>query len=222
MLEEDHQSTERIMKVKLKQAPQQRDAEATRAKILDAAEEEFALAGLSGARTEAIAARTGVTKAMIYYYFSSKEQLYEAVLERAFAEHIRSAQDPRWLSGDPAESLEQFMRQFLFRAAHNPNIPAIVAHEALQNKGKYYKQVGIISVYQTIAMILERGMQEDVFRTVDAYHAAVTVIGACVFYFCSRENIKSLWPDRDILSEEMVNAHMDEAVHLIMNGLRKV
>jgi len=50
------------MKVKLRQTTQPRDAEATRGKILDAAEVEFAMSGLSGARTEAIAAHTGVTR----------------------------------------------------------------------------------------------------------------------------------------------------------------
>jgi AcrR family transcriptional regulator len=208
------------MKVKLRQQTSQpRDAEATKARILDAAEEEFASAGLSGARTEAIASRTGVTKAMLYYYFQSKEQLYQAVLERLFSDHILAVKDPAWDEGDPAEMLERYIRQFLSRASRNPNIPAIVAYEAMQNKGKYYKEVGIISTYQTIARILERGMQSGKFRQVDAYHAAVTIVGACVFYFCSRENIKHLWDDCDILSQDMVNAHMDEAARLIMKGL---
>jgi AcrR family transcriptional regulator len=208
------------MKVKLKAATQSRDAEATKARILDAAEEEFAAAGLTGARTEAIAARTAVTKAMIYYYFDSKEGLYEAVLNRAFSESIQAALDPQWESGDPKEKLELFIRQFLARSATNPNIPAIVAHEAMQNKGKYYKQVGVIGFYQTIARILERGMVAGMFRHVDAYHTAVTIVGACVFYFCSRENIKHLWVDTDIMSPGMVQAHMDEAIKLIMNGLK--
>lgn len=55
---------------------QVRDPEATKVQILDAAESEFAKHGLSGAWTEAIASRSGVTKAMIYYYLESKEGLY--------------------------------------------------------------------------------------------------------------------------------------------------
>lgn len=59
-----------------------RDREATKADILDAAEEEFGKSGLAGARIDAIADRTGVTKAMIYYYFKSKEALYQEVFQR--------------------------------------------------------------------------------------------------------------------------------------------
>ncbi len=60
------------------------DAPATRDRILDAAERAFADGGFAGARVDAIAAEAGVNKAMLYYYFASKEGLYRAVLERVF------------------------------------------------------------------------------------------------------------------------------------------
>jgi len=56
----------------------------TRDRILDAAEQAFADSGYAGARVNAIAAAAGANKAMIYYYFKSKEGLYRAVLERTF------------------------------------------------------------------------------------------------------------------------------------------
>ena len=60
------------------------NAERTKQEILAAATSEFAEHGLSGARVDAIAARTRTTKRMIYYYFGGKEQLYLAVLEEAY------------------------------------------------------------------------------------------------------------------------------------------
>src|ERR1700757_4574040 len=53
----------------------------TRQRILDAAAREFSAHGLAGARTEAIAAAAGVNKALLYYYFDSKDRLYLAALE---------------------------------------------------------------------------------------------------------------------------------------------
>ena len=63
-----------------------RDADRTRRDILAVATSEFAERGYSGARVDEIAARTRTTKRMIYYYFGSKEGLYLAVLERAYAQ----------------------------------------------------------------------------------------------------------------------------------------
>src|SRR5271156_6175319 len=63
----------------------------TRAAILSAAGRIFAKAGLAGARTDDIAAAAGVNKALLYYYFKSKESLYEAVVEDHFREFNRQA-----------------------------------------------------------------------------------------------------------------------------------
>jgi TetR/AcrR family transcriptional regulator len=66
------------------EAQAERSAE-TRSRILDAALSEFAAYGLAGARTEQIAAAAGVNKALLYYYFESKEKLYAAALEMVSA-----------------------------------------------------------------------------------------------------------------------------------------
>src|SRR5260370_12505031 len=63
----------------------------TRAAILAAAERQFAKAGLPGSRTDEIAAEAGVNKALLYYYFKSKEHLYEAVIKDHFREFNRQA-----------------------------------------------------------------------------------------------------------------------------------
>jgi AcrR family transcriptional regulator len=59
-----------------------RDAEATRQRLLDAAEEEFAARGIAGARVDRIARAAGSNKAQIYHYFGSKYGLFEAVFDR--------------------------------------------------------------------------------------------------------------------------------------------
>src|SRR3954451_21603401 len=62
-----------------------RDAERSRAALLDAAEVEFADKGLAGARVETIAARAGLNKQLISYYFGGKAGLYDAIVERWYA-----------------------------------------------------------------------------------------------------------------------------------------
>lgn len=63
-----------------------RDAERTRSALLDAAVVEFGAKGLAGARVDVIAARAGVNKQLISYYFGGKQGLYEAILERWYAQ----------------------------------------------------------------------------------------------------------------------------------------
>ena len=63
-----------------------RNPDATRARILAAAEELFAAAGFAGTRIDAVAARAGANKRMIYHYFGGKEALFEAVLRHCLAD----------------------------------------------------------------------------------------------------------------------------------------
>ena len=62
-----------------------RDAAATQKRLLDAAEREFAQRGFAGARLKDIASSAGVQTTLIHHYFSDKQGLYRAVLDRALA-----------------------------------------------------------------------------------------------------------------------------------------
>lgn len=196
-----------------------RDPEATKTAILEAAEAEFAQHGLLGGRTEAIAAQMGVTKAMIYYYFKSKEGLYQAVLKRAFSEVAHPIEELELEQLPPEQALEQFFQVFLAFTSHNPNLPRILCHEGVQNQGKYYKQSGILTLFRTLVAILERGVAEGVFRQLDPWHAAINAVGVGVFYFIGQENLQHHFPGTNMLGEDMLEQHSTEAINLIMAGV---
>jgi len=199
-----------------------RDAELTKARILDAAEDEFAKAGLLGARTEAIAANTKVTKAMIYYYFVDKEKLYQAVLERVFARRVSAIQKLDLVGTSPEEALRLIVVSFLNDISQHPNLSAIMFYEAMQNKGRFYKDIAIATLYEPLENIISKGIETGAFRQIDPRHSAVNIMGACVFYFCARENVKHLWePGTDLLSPEMVEQHISEAADFVLAGVRK-
>ena len=197
-----------------------RNSEATKTQILDAAEAEFAVTGLSAARTEAIAAKTGVTKAMIYYYFQSKEELYRAVLERCFNTALGMMEQLQLDCLPPDAALVRLLEQLLSCMSENPHISSILTLEAIQNKGKYYPtQLGDL-LYGTMIQILEQGIELGVFRQVEARHTAVNIVGTCAFYFTAQENLKYLWQGKRMLGKEQLQCHTQEAIDLIMAGVR--
>ena len=146
----------------------QRDPERTRQEILDVALAEFARNGYSGARVDEIAARTRTTKRMIYYYFTSKEQLYIAVLERAYStardaeqrldvDHLDPVSAMRALAEltfDHHESHQDFIRLVTIENVHRAEFIAQSAALAELN-------TPAVSV---IAAILERGYATGAFR----------------------------------------------------------
>jgi len=87
----------------------QRDAEATRRRLLEAAAAEFAELGIAGARVDRIAAAARTNKAQIYHYFGSKDGLFEAVLAGLL--HAVVETDP-FDADDLPESMGRIFDQF--------------------------------------------------------------------------------------------------------------
>jgi TetR/AcrR family transcriptional regulator len=196
-----------------------RDAQATQAVILKAAEEEFAVHGFTATRTEAIAAKTGVAKSMIYYYFHDKEGLYRAVLERSHAELLHICQQLDVDNLTPDVALEHFLVALLDCLSRNPKLPMIMFHEAVQNQGKYYKQSSSESIDITLMQILERGVTTGVFRQLDPFQAAINIMGACLFYFVGAGNIGQHPQGKKLLSKAMLEQHKQDAIAFILAGV---
>jgi TetR/AcrR family transcriptional regulator len=204
------------------QKPRQaRDPEATKAQILNAAEEEFARHGLSGARMEAIAAGTGVTKAMIYYYFENKEQLYQAVLQRPANELLDAIKQLPLDELAPEKALEMLVRGAIAHEASHPYQQMILFQEASQNRGKYFAKADWQAPFAYLLKILERGMADGTFRPVDPWLTAINIAGVCNFYFTTYDNVKHIAPDWDFRNPAMVERHTQEAIAFILAGVRR-
>ena len=189
--------------------------------ILAAAEEEFAKHGLTAARTEAIAAKTGVAKSMIYYYFKDKEGLYQAVLKRAHSELLQTSLQLDLDHLSPESALEKFLTALLDCVSRNPKLPMIMFHEAVQNQGQYYKRSSSFSIDKALVEILERGVATGAFRQLDPFQSTINIMGTCLFYFIGIGNIQHYPQGKRLLSKAMLEQHSQEAIALILAGVRK-
>ncbi|MBD2354196.1 TetR/AcrR family transcriptional regulator [Tolypothrix sp. FACHB-123] len=200
---------------------QVRDAEVTKRQILDAAEAEFSRNGLSGARTEAISKGAGVTTAMIYYYFESKEGLYQAVLQRPAVEMHEWFKRLNLDSLPPEEALKLVIREAIAYEAAHPKQGMLWFQEANQNHGKYFKLGNWQDNFAYLIRILERGMAAGCFRPLDPFLVTLQIAGVCTFYFNAHENLKHVSPDVQLLSPEMIEQYTQQAVNLILAGVRR-
>jgi TetR/AcrR family transcriptional regulator len=198
-----------------------RDAEATQQQILDAAEQEFAHHGLKGARMSAIAQAAQVTSASLHYYFENKENLYKAVLQRPVDEvqEILKQQDFDALS--PAEALKQIIRIAIANEAANPQRQMLWFQESSQNQGAFFKECNVLTLHEYLLKVLERGVQEGVFRPLKPFLTLTYILSICLFYFTVHENWKHLTPELDRLSPEMVEEHTAEAITFILAAIQK-
>jgi AcrR family transcriptional regulator len=180
-----------------------RDAERTRAEIIEVATDEFAQHGYSGARVDEIANRTRTTKRMIYYYFGGKEQLYLAVLERAYAE-IRAAE--RTADVDHLDPVAAVRRLAEVTFDHHEAHPAFIQLVGVENaqQAKHMTHVARLvdlnsSAVAVLHGVLERGRRDGVFRAdVDALDVHMMISSFCFFRVANRHTFRALF-DRDLL-----------------------
>ncbi len=193
---------------------------ASRATILAAAERLFAEQGLAGARTDAIAALAGVNKALLYYYFKSKEELYGAVLEEHFREFNHQALNVLRSPGPARAVLLRYVgMHFDFISAHHRYaslfqqcvaaggaLPRRLARKYLQPRSEAFGQ------------LLERGMRAGEFRQADKFHTAVSIMGLIVFYF-SAAPVLQLLGHSDAFSQANLKRRKEEVLDFIRNSL---
>ena len=196
-----------------------RDSVATQKAILDAAEREFASFGLYGARTEVIAADTGVTKAMIHHYFKTKENLYEAVVERLVNGMMQAITEQQLESYPPEEAIRRLLMTLIDSNVY-PNYPGVMVHESLQNKGKYFREKGGLRLQWELIGIIKRGIADGVFRKVSPEIAAMTLLGAGGYFFPARYNLAQLFPTQSLDSKELHRMYISTAVDVILLGLK--
>ena len=201
-----------------------RDPDATRRRILDAAEQEFAAHGLSGARVDAIAARTDTNVRMIYYYFGSKDGLYRAVLERAYGAMRENEKQLALDTRPPAEAIRHLTEfTFEYQQAH-PEFVRLVAIENI-HRAEHLSTLQPIrqmnaSVIDTIGRILDRGKAEGAFRA-DAepigVHLLITAF--CFFRVANRYTLRTIFP-LDPLDPSLAPNHKRMLVDAVLGYLR--
>src|SRR6266702_1134415 len=144
------------------------DPEQTKRNILEVATQEFSAMGLTGARVDAIAERTNTTKRMLYYYFGSKEGLYEAVLEKVYGDIRALEQDLKVSDMSPVDGLRSLVEfTFDYHDKHRDFVRLVTIENI--HGAKYIEQVKTFknrnaTVIHTIEDLLARGVASGDFR----------------------------------------------------------
>jgi TetR/AcrR family transcriptional regulator len=194
--------------------------QATRSAILAAAGRVFAKAGLAGARTDAIAAAAGVNKALLYYYFKSKQALYEAVVEDHFSEFNRQALELLNGPGPAREILLQYVGLHIdFISANHQSAPLF--HQLMISGGKFLERM--IQKYFTargeaLGQLIDRGIRSGEFRKVDRFHATMSIVSLIVFYF-SAARVLQLMGHPNAYSADNLKRRKEEVFDFIRHGL---
>jgi TetR/AcrR family transcriptional regulator len=195
-----------------------RDKAATRARILQAAMQEFAAKGLD-ARIEDIAAIAGANRRMAYYYFGSKEGLYLAALETTYLELV---QRERAIDVDTLDPLEAIAALVSSKFEHYVKYPHYVEFVKIENlyKARHLKTSRRIAemrapLLSIIKRVLQRGEALGVLRKgVDPLDLYISICALGFFVFSNKYTLGAIF-GADLMSVKSLRRRRQVIIDMV-------
>ena len=195
--------------------------------ILAAAEQEFLTKGYDGARTTSIAQAAGVTHAMLHYYFRTKEQLFERIVDEKFETMSHSMFA---IMGDPSLPIVERIKggieaHFDFIAA-NPLLPRFVINEIISRPERYkllYKRVGAVidNVYCDLQFEIDRSAERGEIEWVDVKMLFVSIMSLNIFTFLAYPFMEPLMGELMADREGFLAVRKAENIETILRRIKK-
>ena len=194
----------------------------TERRILMASVKVFSEKGFDGSRTEEIAKLAGVNKAMIHYYFESKERLYVTLISIVFKRLSLMLREffgvisPETIK----EDISLFVDEYVEFIRANVNFFKILLWELARGGD----QIGLVmrevigEQFVSVQSLFDEAMRKGYIRPLDTRHLMLSIIASILFYFIAQPVIRHLWGE-DPLSEENIALRKREVKKLILRGI---
>jgi TetR/AcrR family transcriptional regulator len=189
--------------------------------LLSAALELFVEKGFAATRTEEVAQRAGVSKGTLFIYFSSKEELFKAVVrENIVRPQTEGAEEIARFEGSSAELLSYLMLEWWRRygATQASGISKLVMSEAsnFPDLAIFFQEEVVSPGHALIASVLQRGVDRGEFRPVDMDLTVHSVLAPLLFLVTWKHSMAPCCPSsQQINPETFIRHHAD----LLVRGL---
>jgi TetR/AcrR family transcriptional regulator len=199
-----------------------RNPERSRAAILDAAERLFAELGYDATSLTRVGAAAGVSRGTPGYFFRSKAELYQAVLERSFAEvsdAVRAGRARALASNESADTiLAGAVSDYFDFLAARPNFVRLIEREAL-NGGRMPEGVSHISAGQEALAAISAELGLDDAESGEAAQLLLSIISLCWFPMIHARTVAPAVGVR-LENAEDLEQRKRHVVGLVLHGLR--
>lgn len=208
----------------------------TEKRILAAARKEFVVKGLEGARMQVIATGAGVNKALLHYYYRSKENLYGKVLEDTVAtvwgklqSEFRARSSPARPQGDGVEGIVQtIVSTYIRTLSANPDFPLFIFREMARGGATFtvvlnelLKNFG--DVPATLIKALEEEARAGRIRPVHPLHFIMNMMGMTVTTFLAMPLLQRMGPamgHKIKFDEAFLEERIRSITDTLLNGIR--
>ena len=166
----------------------------TEKKILNAAKEVFIIKGLEGSRMQEIADTAGINKSLLYYYYRTKENLFDAVFKDAFFSIIPRITKMFDMDLTLLTKIEIFVNDYIDMIVLNPYLPDFIFHEANRDPEKiilFLKSAGLNPMI--VLEIFNEEIKKGNIKPIDPKQLIINIVSMCIFPFVAKPVMKGLF-----------------------------
>jgi len=186
--------------------------DSTEGKILEAAKKVFIQKGMYGARMQEIADEAGINKALLHYYFRSKNKLFEAIFEKVFLELVPKAFSILKADIPFEEKINQFVSNYIDLVIENPFMPIFIINEINQNPGRFSQITHLVGTIKgTVFKEINEKVKSGEYREIDPVQMFSSVISMTLFPFLAKPLIQGAFG----YSDEKFKEYLEERKKLI-------
>jgi TetR/AcrR family transcriptional regulator len=199
-------------------------ADQTRARILEAAVLEFSANGMAGARTEQIAEAAGVNKALLYYYFNSKQALYDAALESVANRVVASSIAAMGTECSAGERMVRFTLSHFDRIHSQHAFQNLMQQEMIRlHRGEENAMAPLVEkvfrpMFTRMRQVYAEGRDSGELIRADEMQVMYAALGANVFYFLSAP-MMSMLIDANPFDREAIEFRRRAAIEYLGNTI---
>lgn len=198
--------------------------EETEVKILDAARSVFLKKGLDGARMQEIADEAQISKALLHYYFRSKERLFDAIFKSVFFAlfpKVNQIIDENLSSED---IIRKFIYLYISMLKKHPYVPIFIVREINRDPDSILKFINEIKLWPMAVKFTElinREIAEGRCRKVEAKHLILNIISMTIFPVVAQPIIKNIvFKDEYSSYENFMDERAEIIIDFVLNSLR--
>ena len=197
--------------------------ENTEQQILDAAKTVFQAKGMDGARMQEIADEAGINKAMLHYYYRSKEVLFEAVFKSAFL--LLAPQLNAILNDDSSieDKIKNFSFNYISFMVKHPYLPNFIIQELNRKEDfilKLKENTGFPNL-EKFKLKIESEVSQGILNPIEADQLFVNIIALNIFPFLGKPLIKAFADKDEKAFKEFVETRKTEVANFIINSIKR-
>lgn len=195
----------------------------TEEKIFDAATQVFEEKGLAGARMQEIADRAHINKAMLHYYFRSKDKLFDVVFSKLAGimfQKLFACLDNDLPLG---QKLEMFYREHIGFLQKHPRMPAFIFNEINEHPERIARIFGaehIRTMRQKLFKQIDEEIKSGGIRNIDKMQLVINVIALSVFPFAARGLLTLLLQEQNIDFDDFIEKRKIELPPFVINAMK--